>query len=482
MRKIFKTLTLIMAMMLVLTVPVMAAPADDSDVTEESVEDTNTDNAVSNEAEASADDQEEIVEEPEDESVGTVDDKNNGYVFKRFDDMGEFVVESSKSDFNCSQLNVSCVIPDGFTLGVILEIENETEGLKFRLVSTATNGYSTRMHVPAGSYHVLNCYVDGDSAMDYPMSLPNDFTLDKNQVLTLESTLRNYGEIEDEANKRMHPEEYSEKSEESEVPADPNVKIVPWRRVEHIGSGQGIITITDNSEKGCAVPIDFILKITAPGGERRGEYVYSTDGGITWTDTRVITTSFPVSIITTDSHKDTGLTFYFNSKKFEEGDEFRFSSVVEYGLKTETSNGGGRIRITSPDVIYNDSYKLDVMIVQTGELGTALFKYSVDGGKHWVDDITVPEDGVYDIPNTPLSITFWLRTEEDKIFMVNDEYSCNIKGDMSKRSMAPLFIGIVMVLLLTVFIIVIALRSKRSKPWEYTLNVYKPVELKKRKK
>ena len=62
------------------------------------------------------------------------------------------------------------------------------------------------MAVPAGKYRVINCYVDGDTTLSYPLTIPDDFVLEENQTLTVESTLKNYADIESECDRRLHPE------------------------------------------------------------------------------------------------------------------------------------------------------------------------------------------------------------------------------------------------------------------------------------
>ena len=135
-------------------------------------------------AEPQADLTEEMSEEDEiapetDRPVGSIADSANGYEYQNFDEMGDFIVKSSSSDYNCSHINFHCMIPDGFTHGVILELKNETDNQKFRFFATHSNRYSSHMAVPAGSYRVLNCYVDGDTTLSYPMSMPSDFRLEE---------------------------------------------------------------------------------------------------------------------------------------------------------------------------------------------------------------------------------------------------------------------------------------------------------------
>ncbi len=53
-----------------------------------------------------------------------------------------------------------------------------------------------------------------------------------------------------------------------------------------------------------------------------------------------------------------------------------------------------------------DSYDVKVEITLTGTLGTAAFKYTLDGGDNYSDEIAIPGGGSYPIPGTNLTLTF----------------------------------------------------------------------------
>ena len=431
---------------------------------------------------------EEVAEEEEIASetnrpVGSITDLANGYEYQNFDEMGDFIVKSSSSDYNCSQINFHCMIPDGFTHGVILELKNETDNQKFRLVATHSNKYSSHMAVPAGSYRVLNCYVDGDTTLSYPMSMPSDFRLEEKQTLTVESTLKNYAEIESEAKKRSNPEKEKPKEEPKETVQEPQKDtdgIVPWRRVKHTGEGSGVITIID-SRGGCKVPLSLVVEITGTGGDKKGEYRYSTDGGITWADTCVIRCDSDAAVITTDSQEDTGLKMRFENGQFLVFDKYYFDCDIEYPVSTDVLNGNGSIRVSAPTGVYNDSYKLRIKMVKTGGLGSGVFVYSLNGGLRWSEEEIIPKSGAFNIPESPIIVTFWANEQKGDTFMVSDMYTCDIRGDMSNRSVAPYVIGLILLLAAVAYFVAVSLRNQKSKPWEYTLNVYTPVELKQKR-
>lgn len=78
------------------------------------------------------------------------------------------------------------------------------------------------------------------------------------------------------------------------------------------------------------------------------------------------------------------------------------SAVVEAG-------GSG------PDVTVsgtpNDFYDAIVVMVTAGALGTATFKYTLDGGQTYSETLTTPAGGTYVIPNTGVTLTFTAGTQ-----------------------------------------------------------------------
>lgn len=86
-------------------------------------------------------------------------------------------------------------------------------------------------------------------------------------------------------------------------------------------------------------------------------------------------------------------------------------------MKTATSVAGS---IGTPDVTLtgsatgtvtaattpNDDYEIHVQIVTTGTLGAGVFRYSLDDGRTWSENITIPAGGTFVLPNTGLTLTF----------------------------------------------------------------------------
>jgi hypothetical protein len=59
----------------------------------------------------------------------------------------------------------------------------------------------------------------------------------------------------------------------------------------------------------------------------------------------------------------------------------------------------------------NDDYQAQAVITAGGVLGVAKFKYTLDNGKNWQEDNTVPVGGAFVIPNTGVTATFASGTQ-----------------------------------------------------------------------
>jgi hypothetical protein len=88
-----------------------------------------------------------------------------------------------------------------------------------------------------------------------------------------------------------------------------------------------------------------------------------------------------------------------------------------YGMRMTTATAGAcgvftPVRIgTSTGTITvagnaNDSYSVRIEITATGTTGAGVFRYSLDGGNTFSENITIPSGGTYVLTNTGLTLTF----------------------------------------------------------------------------
>ncbi|MFR4644173.1 MAG: DUF2586 family protein, partial [Sutterella wadsworthensis] len=99
------------------------------------------------------------------------------------------------------------------------------------------------------------------------------------------------------------------------------------------------------------------------------------------------------------------------------------TTAGELGIVSKTGDGGGSVTV---DGSPTNAFSVVVKFTAQGQLNTAAFVYSIDGGKTFTDEITVPVNGEYEITGTGLKLKFTEATEEDQkpsSFLVNDSYS-----------------------------------------------------------
>ena len=403
------------------------------------------------------------------------------------DGMADPITKTEKDETNTCQVSFKCDMPKGFNLGTYVQFMNTETSDVYQIIATASNDYSARMWVPAGDYAMLEIGVWDDGVGDYPMEQGEDFVLEENSNHSIISTLLNYEDVENEISRRFSAEESSteeteEETDAEEAPAEeemPLPSIVPWHEAVHSGDGSGIITITGNATE----KISLVVQITTTGSYREGEFRYSTDGGETWSKVALINGVHEIFLTGDESGETvpTGLSINFNNADtYLVYDEYRYQSELEYALDQPTHLGKGEIRLTSGDVLYDYSQKVMIRIEKTGSLGVATFKYALKYLEDtplltlWSEEMVIPEDGTYQIPDNDLTLTFWDGFGD---FVVGDEYVCELKTAKSKRDYTPYLLGILAIFVTAALIIVFYLLSLKEKPYEYTLNTYKKIVL-----
>lgn len=245
-----------------------------------------------------------------------------------------------------------------------------------RIMATAANEYIGRMFVPAGKYEIVECAVDGDMAMKYPMTVPEGFEVGKGGNAVLECTMVEFEEVQAEAYERMNSSlspEGKMSDAEKENRADAGAAgegrtgedgladgfftgieetVYPWREVEHIGDGYAEVKIRGVSNGF----FDYVFVITATGKPGKGEFKYSVDGGENFSDVMVIPAGAYELTVPEGSGGEnyvagekTGLSVVFTpGDEYLVYDEYRFSSVREYALReTGAQYGDGAVQLCS---------------------------------------------------------------------------------------------------------------------------------------
>lgn len=164
--------------------------------------------------------------------------------------------------------------------------------------------------------------------------------------------------------------------------------------VTKTGAGTGTLTVGRG-------PIGAItVKITFAGELGVAKFVYSLDGGVTWSLEQLLPGSgiFPVpdTLTTLTFVNGAPVSFVLNDQHV-----FNTDGTV---VKTGTGSGTGT-QASSPV----DAYDVQVVLTADGvniAAATAAFKYSLDGGKTFSAEYAVPAGGKIAIPGTGLFVTF----------------------------------------------------------------------------
>ena len=99
------------------------------------------------------------------------------------------------------------------------------------------------------------------------------------------------------------------------------------------------------------------------------------------------------------------------------------TTAGKLGNVSKSGDGSGSITV---DGSPTNAFSVVVKFTAQGQLNTAAFVYSIDGGNTFTDEITVPANGTYEITGTGLKLKFTEASEEDQkpsSFLANDSYS-----------------------------------------------------------
>ena len=390
---------------------------------------------------------------------------------------GEFITSTVKDEVNTVQINFHCIMPEGFNLGVCVEMLETGSGNMYRILATASNGYLGKMYVPEGAYTILDCYVDGDNTAEYPMSIPADFVAERGKTYLLECVLSDQGRArermgsltetggEDFMQEQAVPEGVQKPAGEESY--EEALKL-PWRDIRHQGEGTASLLVEGVSKQ----RVELLVEITASGGYKKGEFRYSTDKGETWSDTLVIGNA-PVHVNNTATGEFTGLSLRFGNEEYLIYDVYALNVKIEYEQESVSNNGKGIVNFYSDDVIYDKNYNVVLKVVKTGACGEGEFQYSLNGGFLWSEDLLIPAEGLLLIPDTGIWVEFYDNGGE---FMVGDSFKTKIKGDMSKHDHMPVIAGLLAAVCIAFGLVYHHYASQRDRADQYVLMRYERVK------
>lgn len=413
---------------------------------------------------------EEMPEYTEEELLST-----EGNVPEGEGDEESVITSTTKSEENNCQVTIKGNIPDKFGLDLFCDFRNEETGMIYRLFALYKNDYAAYIFVPNGNYEVIQCGVWGDTTNRYPLNYPESFTVARDDFFTIEPKLINEEEIAEEIKRREEGD--SESDEEKEEIKELEVKEIKinepyhWRKLKKSDGIEAMVTV-NGIAKG---DYDIIIKFVKTGEVNDAEFIYSMDGGETWSTNELLKGSFMPN--------KCGLTFEFPTDDvtgqsstwtaiYKEGETIEFSVKKEFDINAETSKGG-IINAYLNDRCYTDA-KVVVKITKSGEKGEATFDYSLDEGVTFTGE-NIPMDQDYLMSEIPVVLQF---TDLAGAYVVNDTFSFEVKGEpVEKDTTYLLYIlaGIVGALAAGGYMWLLTLRDKDS---DYVLNEYEPYSTK----
>lgn len=85
-----------------------------------------------------------------------------------------------------------------------------------------------------------------------------------------------------------------------------------------------------------------------------------------------------------------------------------------------TGTGAGTVSVTGSP---NNAYDMVVEIVTSGNTNDGTFRYSIDGGNNFSDELTVPLSGTYELTGTGLTLKFTDAEADGQSFVEHDAYA-----------------------------------------------------------
>ena len=132
-----------------------------------------------------------------------------------------FIVPVYASENYTSQIAINLTVPENFDLPCYATFYNVTLDEDFTINLIKENNYRGRMNVPAGDYLVGQIQVVDDLTCKYPFLADiEDFTLSDNNNQTVQASLLNYDEVQEQINNYINSETSQVVSSESIEPIE----------------------------------------------------------------------------------------------------------------------------------------------------------------------------------------------------------------------------------------------------------------------
>lgn len=358
--------------------------------------------------------------------------------------------------------------PEGFMSSVLVMIQNDETGQKYKLYLEALNSYYEKMYVPAGHYTILEVSVPTASAFTFIMDTTG-VTATESGHEELTFTMKDLDKIVMNENGQFE----FDRDESGQVEIDNGVKLfdTPYDFIKISKSQELYYNVSYNGQSNMRLDVcgystkDFngVVKITKSGILGEAQYQISLDGGATYFQ-NVFTASGGTVI---DS---IGLTFRFSSPndtdELIEGDTYSFKTIRTF-LTEASTDPDKAMMLTVGAPTHSVNYIVTVM--SSGGPGVSKISVKREDDKTGESNkiYTIPENGIVDLEdNVKLVFNKNCEYAKDQNFKVYIAL-----GEVVPVDYTPLFIfgGVVGFM---VIVGLVVLSSKKDKKTNYIIKKY----------
>ena len=489
--------------LLISAIPVYAAPAA-TDVAAEEVTEESTE-AVTEEPTETQE------EEPAEEADQVSNNELEGAIEGDEQEIIDAMTTRQSAESPC-QVNFIAEVPDKFALSCYAQIMNLATGTIYNIPLYASNDYSQRCYVPAGSYTVTDIGVYEDTTMSYPMTVysntrqtdedPYEFSVADKETVDVRVTLTEYEEVEqmiqdkiDDVNSRKGMPE--EEDKENIIAEDERlIEVNTTWEVKHTGDGTGLVGVElDDKDVKQAQECNVIISISSDGVLGMAKFNYTLDGGVTWSDEKEIPLAGKYDV--------PGMNFHFNFNVdgmdvpgFKSGDKYSCyvpdpttDIVIE---KKGSSNISLSVLATDPekrafDILEQSGAKIIFRILKGGEIyydpdkqadhEYPVYELSLDGGATFSTQQYL-KNSELEIPELGLKLVFESNSVNAARIAFEEDDAWRIYA--TRETKTGLYIGLGIagsVILFIIFLYIAKMRSLVTPESAYRIDEYDPVKI-----
>ena len=237
--------------------------------------------------------------------------------------------------------------------------------------------------------------------------------------------------------------------------------------VIHIGSGLGKVGVTGVSN----AEYDLYIKIVFSGVLAQSRFIYSIDGGMTWSESIEIPLSGYYVLGTT------GLVVNFYLPSTEQAEFIQEDSYQCYIPNPNTTiriqqqgKSEAEVIVLSKhsekrafDVLEQFGHSIQIKILKSGGFGSAVWQVSKDGGATWSIQAYAEEELLI---NSDITLKFYSKSSKGVFFEKDDIYTIYAERTEDSSIVTAIIVIIVLVIIFGVVIYIIDKKWKTAIPKE----------------